>query len=346
MIFAMMSIGLLGFLVWAQMMGFLYCKIKVINFAICWNLFWLLSPWIIKFNGKILKVRQSAGNFSTLKGSSETIRKISYFKNYEGFQPQQIKNINENFLCWFIGFIEGDGSFGTNGKKNYFQIRQKDPKVLYYIKKNLGFGQVIKKKDGYFIFRVRDQVNIDRLIKIFYGNLQLKKTQERFYKWIEVYKNYTKLDSKLSLDINFPSKNLINLNNAWLSGFIDAEGSFNVILEKSNNIYLRFIIDQKNESEILKKIFNLFNFNLKIQDRKELENMQRIIIGITYIDILFKYLTQFPLKSNKIISYKRFKRIYNYKLLSKEKYNKIINNPKALLKLKNLIKSINNHNLE
>jgi hypothetical protein len=70
--------------------------------------------------------------------------------------------------------------------------------------------------------------------------------------------------------------------------------------------------------------------------------MQRIIIDNNNILNLFNYLNKFPLKSNKIINYKRFQRIYKYKLLSKDKYIEIINNSKALLKLQNLIKSINN----
>lgn len=58
-----------------------------------------------------------------------------------------------------------------------------------------------------------------------------------------------------------------------------------------------------------------------------------------FIFFLFNYLNHFPLQSNKIINYYRFKRIYNYTLLSKLEYQKILNNPKALKKLKSLIKN-------
>lgn len=45
----------------------------------------------------------------------------------------------ENLLTWFIGFSEGDASwqFDEKSKRNYFIINQKDPKVLYKIKKIL-----------------------------------------------------------------------------------------------------------------------------------------------------------------------------------------------------------------
>jgi hypothetical protein len=114
-----------------------FCELGVINFAVCWNICDILSPNKKCYSGKILKNRQSARNqIKNSLGSSEAIRKISFFKNYNGFQPSQIKDLDTNFLCWFIGFTEGDGSFCTNGKRNLFQIVQKDPKVLYYIKKN------------------------------------------------------------------------------------------------------------------------------------------------------------------------------------------------------------------
>ena len=355
MVYAMLSIGVLGFIVWAQWMGLLWCESWVINFAICWNIIIILSPNIIlnfniilstniiKYCGKILKFRQSAGNL--FKETSETTCRISYFNNYEKFKPEHIKKINVNFLYWFIGFSEGDGSFVTDGKSNIFQIVQKDPKVLFYIKKNLGFGTVIQRKDGYFLFRVIDQISIDRLIRIFWGNLQLNKTNQSLLKWIPVYNNYVKLDDKLNFN-NLIKNNLINLNNAWLSGFIDAEGCFNVYFKNDKTLKLRFIIDQKNETDVLKNILDSLVINNKyvINNRLELKNMQRIIIYSKF-NILFNYLKIYSLKSNKNLSLKRFERVHNYKLLSRKDFNIILSNPKSFLKLKTLIKSINNHNL-
>ena len=88
----------------------------------------------------------------------------------------------------------------------------------------------------------------------------------------------------------------------------------------------------------------LRNEKLNLENRHKVIGMQRLVICSKFY-ILFDYLNKFPLKSNKIISYKRFKRVYEYKLLNEEDYLKILNNPKAFLKLQNLIKSINNHDL-
>ena len=80
------------------------------------------------------------------KGSSETTRDITYnFDEYSNLIPKHKNKINKKFLEWFIGFTEGDGSFIVSKDKVYFDITQnlQDIQVLYYIKKELGFGKVI-----------------------------------------------------------------------------------------------------------------------------------------------------------------------------------------------------------
>ena len=74
-------------------------------------------------------------------GSSETIREALQFDDYTKLgQPEHIPNVDKSFLEWFIGFTEGDGSFDQS--KLAFIINQKDPKLLFKIKKKLGFGSV------------------------------------------------------------------------------------------------------------------------------------------------------------------------------------------------------------
>jgi hypothetical protein len=134
---------------------------------------------------------------------------------------------------------------------------------------------------------------------------------------------------------------LIHLNSAWISGFIDAEGCFNVGLNLTNRLLFRFIIDQKNESEILQKILNTFGVgHLNLENRLSLKTMQRLVVTSKFT-ILFNYLEKYNLRSNKFISLERFKHIYNYKLLPKKEYDLILNNPKDFLKLKRLIQSVN-----
>lgn len=285
--------------------------------------------------------------FSILKKkeSSETIRKATFnFDAYLSVKPSHIKNINKHFLSWLIGFTEGDGCFyyDEKNRRNYFLISQKDPKVLYYIKKMLGFGKVYKKKNSYQYY-VSDQINIDILINIFNGNLQLGKTNKRFTIWFnEYYNNFTKQKNKLLLIFN---SNKISLNNSWISGFIDAEGCFTASLRKDSRyksgykLVLRFILDQKFEDETLSYIGLLLNKN-KISNRKELEGMSRLIMYSNF-DLLLQYLNKFPLKTIKKISFLRWKRLFFY--TKQENLYSVVNNPKAFIKLQTLIKSLNNN---
>ena len=189
-------------------------------------------------------------------GSSETIRKTTFnFYTYKENLVSHKKKINLTFLQWFIGFTEGDASFIVSNARLFFIINQKEEKILHFIRTNLGFGKV-SKYGNYSRFIVADRTNIERLISIFNGNLILNKTNTRFIYWLDARNNYSieKLD--------YLNKNeLVNLDDsAWLTGFIDAEGCFNVVRLHDKRytlgyrVRLRFILDQKNEIFIFNKL--------------------------------------------------------------------------------------------
>ena len=119
-------------------------------------------------------------------GSSETIREapqsiqLSHYKKLG--KPEHIKQLDRPFLEWFIGFSEGDGSFALD--RRAFCINQKDPKLLFRIKKKLGFGSVYETSDpGIWRYSVTGHTNCLRLYYLFNGNLALEKTIDRFLKW-------------------------------------------------------------------------------------------------------------------------------------------------------------------
>lgn len=62
-----------------------------------------------------------------------------------------------------------------------FTITQKDPKVLYYIRDNLGFGVVYLCADSYYRFIVSNKVYLNYLINLFnFTGFRLKKVNKRF----------------------------------------------------------------------------------------------------------------------------------------------------------------------
>jgi hypothetical protein len=116
MIYAMISIGLLGFIVWSfYMMALLYSDIEVINFAICWNSSTLMSTLYSK---NLINYTQSAGKISKfIDCSSETTRKTYLDSN------------NNDWLNWFIGFSEGDGALLTYNNRLRFVLTQKEGEI-------------------------------------------------------------------------------------------------------------------------------------------------------------------------------------------------------------------------
>jgi hypothetical protein len=164
--------------------------------------------------------------FNQLVGSSETIRVI----------PK--KDENENFNYWLAGLIEGDGTFYIN-KKGYcnFEITldAKDIQTLYFIKKNLGWGNISKRvKVNAYRLRTSKSKNILDILNRLNGKILTSSKQ------LQLKNLYLKYNIPFIIPID--SKNIIK-NTSWLSGFFDAEGYFNIM----NKSTLAFHIGQKDK---------------------------------------------------------------------------------------------------
>ena len=271
-------------------------------------------------------------------GSSETIRKATFnFHYYKNKLPSHINKINVFFLEWFVGFIEGDGTFIISKNRLFFIINQKEKKILHYIRTNLGFGKVSTYKT-YSRFIVAGKDNIDKLISLFNGNLILDKTNARFFVWLQARNFYS------TNIIEYLHKNEMETfqTNAWLSGFIDAEGCFHVVRSINSRyslgfrVRLRFIIDQKNEIAIFHKLQNFLQSGV-ISDGKNIETMYRFTCTKNYShDKLIDYLEKYPLRSLKKVNFVRYTSLLRY-----IKNRKILPwKGKVLRKVEKLIKNI------
>lgn len=246
-------------------------------------------------------------------GSSETIRKVPQQFNFNDYKkyghPQHLKNVNFKFLEWFIGFSEGNSSFN---KEFFFVINQKDPKLLFKIKKNLGFGSVYETSNaGIWRYCVKGQVNSLRLFYLFNGNLILKKTQKRFLQWS------TNIKTKIVVK-QFQTN--ISLDNAWLSGFIEAEGGFHARIRKDKKRKLKiqfckkFYLTQKNENILLQKIGLLLESktNTYCFIQKETNYFRIDITSFKSQTILLNYLLRYPLLGRKNIIVSIWKKMHEY----------------------------------
>jgi hypothetical protein len=367
MVYAMFSIGILGFLVWSHMMALLYCEVKGINLAICWNSLIILGTFNSK-NSNILT--QSAGNRKYSR-SSETICKRSF--NFDQFNTFRISSglnpLDFNWLAWFIGFTEGDGAilairsspfsnpfiltaygnFQTENNKKYkglrFVLTQKEGKILYEIREMLGFGDVRyfpngKDTNGIYKLIVADNENILNLALLFNGNLVLPHRITQISIWINF------LSEKGLWYYGSPQTQPIipTLKDSWLSGFTDAEGYFNVKIPSriktisDYRVELRLLLDQKEAYDTLMIIRNLFDFGqVKLRTKTFIIYRYSTNSIKSFIPIQ-DYFISFRLKTNKNISFENWCKILN---MVKNKEHLSI---EGIKKVREIAKTININN--
>lgn len=124
----------------------------------------------------------------------------------------------------------------------------------------LGFGTIHQASDGYYTFVVTAKQDILTLINIFNGRLVLNKTNHRFLsQWLN---HYNTINPSNTVTYLGPST-FVGLNNAWLCGFTDADGSFGFKLSRDTSrkdgIRLRtyWYVDQSYEKDffdLMKKV--------------------------------------------------------------------------------------------
>lgn len=327
MVYAMMSIGVLGFIVWSQWMAFLIYEFKVINFTVGWEGLKNLKLLSTFYSSNGNNIAQSAGNHNV--GSSETIRENTYdifLENYNQYFNNN-KFIDCNWLNWFVGFSEGDGAILEYNGRSRFVLTQKDVVVLEKIKSVLNFGHIryTMNQNGYVKygrFIVSDNNDILLLYLLFNGNLRINYRKEQLKRWEVALKNAVKLDfSKFNIDYipdiiedSIP----LSLSDSWLSGFTDAEGCFSVRMYKHRDVeYVKivFILDQKGGESLLNEISLLLCDKKLSKLRKTVNgNMYRIEISCNDINKqiygkITDYFNAYKLKTTKHKSYTLWKDI-------------------------------------
>lgn len=261
----------------------------------------------------------------------ESLKCLNFnFKEYLKYgTPEHIPNPNIDFLEWLIGFFEAEGYFCNwfDGKQQRFQIEinQKDPQLMYKIKKNLGFGNVTqfsKNKEFYWRYSTSSFINIKRLIFLFNGNFITAHKASMLYNFIEHFNRvYNTFIIILKCNIQ-PS-----LKSYWLSGFLEGDGGFwatqpeNLNLNKkklNTGLVIKFYITQKNELILLNKIKNLFKIPNKIYKTHNGNTLQKYnrleTCNLESLKSIKTYLQSYPFLGKRQILIKRWIRLIDYKL--------------------------------
>ena len=269
---------------------------------------------------------------------------------YNKFYPENIKPSKE-FLEWFIGFSEGEGSFILAKRGDLsFVITQStlDIHILNYIKTNLGFGNIlvqsVKQKTHRFI--IQDVKHLYLICLIFNGNMIFPTRTARFLSFLSFY-NERLLKRKYNLKPILPIYTCIlpSLEDSWLSGITDGEGCFTIsLLSNTSAFRIRYILTQKWETNkyVLEEILNLFGNNEELEKigsvvPHTIENVFECRVnGLKNCRKILPYFDKFNLKSKKKESYSKWKDLL-FRLINKDHLNS-----KLRLDLISLAKQINN----
>ena len=341
MVNAMGAISVLGFIVWAQN------DVKGLPQG---------DLWVIKLrymleHSKILKCKQpcevmlqkslkwnyqqetfnpflhgQTNLVNCLKGSSETLRGATFFQNSEFSTETQISNpqknhIPNNFWDWFIGFVEGDGYFNKDGTACSLIITQAEPGILYKIKDKLKAGSVSnsKQNDGQvWKYTLKANKSIQEIIEKFNGKLVLQKRKLQFCDWLDHWNRYH--GEKYGTFLYQDTMRKISVDNAWLSGFTDAEGCFNIQITANSNyktgyrIRFRFLIDQKDSKEIWQILDNIFGKGHTAL--RTAKNERWTLTHLEKLELVVQYFEKYPLKTRKRFVFYKWRKAH---LLCKKK---------------------------
>jgi len=301
--------------------------LPALNAAICWELFNLFIE------------TQSAGNLFDLN-------LIGILRDYAPeliccnilpltqVKPNKIKKYKDlsylNFSFYLAGLIEGDGTIvvpkterSAKGKINYPSIQivfhLKDLPLALMIQKELKNGSLSRKKGvNAYILTINNLDGLLLVTSLINGNMRTPK----------IYALYNLIDW-LNLkfeEINIPKKSLNNSpldSNAWLSGFIEADGHFSVrttTTSKYPRVECKFELSQRQNDHnsrsnlnFLEIIANFLFTSIKAVRMNKPKPEYRVrTTSLNGNLVLENYLDKFPLFGSKYLDYKDWIKVLNY----------------------------------
>lgn len=228
------------------------------------------------------------------------------------------------YLTWFIGFFEGDGSFvnATRGDLSLLITQSdKDINVLNEIKNTLNVGNIIiqSKQNKTYRWVIQNRRDIYLLSLLLNGNMVLPIRLSKFNMFLANL-NHKLIKNQESI-ITFDNRLVLpSLEDGWLAGFTDSEGCFTIsILSTGNGYRARFILSQKHlvNKYVLDHILLLFNRlhenELKgkslgsVVVHSKADNWELRINGYKNVIKVLPYFDKFKLRTIKSDSLNKFK---------------------------------------
>lgn len=248
-----------------------------------------------------VKISINIGKYACILLNNNIHQRLNMIKYKYLTYKHYNKYNNINFEEWLVGFTDGDGCFNiyineTNLKINFiFKLAQNkyNTQLLYLIKNKLKVGKVVS-YDNMVSYVLRDKNHIQKVILPIFDKYYL--LTSKYYNYLKfkeciLISNNNKLSQKdkilyikyiknINLPYNYKSPIWNNINymdiksvnqiynivtKSWLTGFIEADGSF-FYTKKSDIRYVHtFSITQKLDPIILYSIKHIFHIKNNIR---------------------------------------------------------------------------------
>ena len=250
----------------------------------------------------------------------------------------------KQFGAYLAGIWEGDGSIwipktyhAPSGKRYtpHFSItfHDKDSPLVLALQQLIG-GTIRNKSENHaYVLTITSINGLQNVLSLMNGYLRTPKKHRfnKLIKWINTNSPDTSTIAYNDVDIS-PI-----LSNAWVSGFIDADGSFDVkvreILEDGrgkNRVEARLRIEQRqidpdtglSYESVLESIALALEVKLKTSYHNEGREYYSIAVtSPAKLASIIKYLDRYPLYSSKLLNYLDFRKCVNM-MLSREHLSK------------------------
>jgi LAGLIDADG endonuclease len=238
----------------------------------------------------------------------------TFYKKHVVYLPNNLSP-SSNFLSWFIGFTEGEGSFIVNNRGDLaFVVVQStsDIRILHYIQETLGFGKVISQSVKTSRYVTQSKREIEIIISLFNGNIILPTRKNQLNKFINGFNIWaSKGNIRLEPIVFIDNYIKPSLNNSWLAGFTDGEGCFTCSIGNKNGYSFNYSIAQKGENNIiiLEQICAMFKGG-KVSNHFIKNVYEYRIAGVKACPNIFPYFDKYTLLTKKFLSYTLWKQVY------------------------------------